>query len=130
MAEARHFDPEGMAPPGGRYSQVVKWDKLVFIAGQTAVDDNGNVVGKGSMEAQTRQVYANLTKAVVAAGGTPASIVKTTTYITDRENIPGYRAGRQEMWPKDPPTSTLLIISGLANPDYLIEVEAIAVVDG
>jgi enamine deaminase RidA (YjgF/YER057c/UK114 family) len=86
------------------------------------------VVGKGDIKAQTTQVFANLKAVLEAAGGSLDDLVMTTTYITDRANREGYNEVRREQYKKDPPTSTLVIISGLAHPDYLIEIAGIAVI--
>jgi len=100
---------------------------LLFIAGQTASDKDGNVVGKGDIEAQTRQVFKNLTAVLQEAGGTLDNIVMTTTYIVDRQYREGYNRVRKDQYKKDPPTSTLVIVKGLAHEDYLIEIAGIAV---
>jgi len=123
------IQPKGLNDPRPRYSQgiLAEGGKVLFIAGQTASDGNGNVVGKGDIKAQTRQVFENLKAVLEAAGGSLDNLVMTTTYITDRKNREGYNEVRQGIYKKDPPTSTLLIISGLAHPDYLIEISGIAV---
>jgi enamine deaminase RidA (YjgF/YER057c/UK114 family) len=115
--------------PRPRYSHGIVADggRLLFIAGQTAVDQTGNVVGKGDIEAQTRQVYENLTAVLEEAGGSLKNLVMTTTYIVDRKYREGYNKVRMQYYKETPPTSTLVIITGLANPDYLIEINAIAV---
>jgi enamine deaminase RidA (YjgF/YER057c/UK114 family) len=104
-----------------------QWGNLLFIAGQTASDKDGNVVGKGDIRAQTEQVYANLKAVLKAAGGTIDNLVMTTTYIVDREYREGYNEVRRRQYKKTPPTSTLVIVKGLASPDYLIEIAGIAV---
>ena len=114
-------------PPGGGYTHVVKAGNLVFLAGQTAVDKEGNVVGKSDIEAQSRQVFDNVRIAIESVGGSPSDIVRTRTYLTDPRSIPAYQAARNALFPKNPPGGTLLIVRGLASPDYLIEVEAEAV---
>jgi 2-iminobutanoate/2-iminopropanoate deaminase len=125
----RVIQPTGLADPRPRYSQgiLAEGGKVLFIAGQTASDASGNVVGKGDIKAQTRQVFENLKAVLEAAGGSLDNIVMTTTYITDRKNREGYNEVRRGMYKKDPPTSTLVIISGLAHEDYLIEINGIAV---
>jgi len=124
------IQPKTLDDPRPRYSQGIlnQGGKLLFIAGQTAADKEGNVVGKGDIRAQTEQVYANLKAVLKAAGGTLDDLVMTTTYITDRAYREGYNEVRSRQYKKNPPTSTLVIVSGLANPDYLIEIAAIAVV--
>jgi enamine deaminase RidA (YjgF/YER057c/UK114 family) len=126
------IQPKSLSDPRPRYSQGILADggKLLFIAGQTASDKDGNVVGKGNIEAQTEQVYKNIVAVLEGAGGTLDNLVMTTTYITDRKNREGYNKVRMGYYNKmkSAPTSTLVIITGLAHPDYLIEINAIAVV--
>ena len=125
----RVIQPKTLSDPRPRYSQGIATTsgKLLFIAGQTASDKDGNVVGKGDIRAQTEQVFANLKAVLKAAGGTLDNLVMTTTYITDREYRDGYNEVRRGQYKKNPPTSTLVIVKGLAHPDYLIEIAGIAV---
>lgn len=124
------IQPETLNDPRPRYSQGILNDggKLLFIAGQTASDKNSKVVGKDDIRAQTRQVFANLKAVLEAAGGTIDDVVMTTTYIVDRKYREGYNEVRQGLYKNDPATSTLVIVTGLADPDYLIEISAIAVI--
>ncbi|HEY6197694.1 MAG TPA: RidA family protein [Candidatus Binatia bacterium] len=124
------IQPKRLNDPRPRYSHGIVADggRLLFVAGQTAVDKDGNVVGKGDIEAQTRQVYENLTAVLEEAGGSLKNLVMTTTYIVDRKYREGYNKVRMQYYKETtPPTSTLVIITGLAHPDYLIEINAIAV---
>jgi 2-iminobutanoate/2-iminopropanoate deaminase len=123
------IQPKSLNDPRPRYSQGILAEdgRVLFIAGQTASDANGNVVGKGDIKAQTRQVFANIKAVLEAAGGSFDNMVMTTTYITDRKYREGYNEVRRDIYKKDPPTSTLVIVSGLANEDYLIEIAGIAV---
>ena len=123
------IQPKSLNDPRPRYSQGIlnSGGKLLFVAGQTASDKDGNVVGKGDIRAQTEQVFANLKAVLKAAGGTLDNLVMTTTYITDREYREGYNEVRRGQYKKNPPTSTLVIVKGLAHPDYLIEINGIAV---
>jgi len=124
------IQPKTLNDPRPRYSQGILADggKLLFVAGQTASDKDGNVVGKGDIKAQTRQVFANLKAVLEEAGGSLDNLVMTTTYIVDRKYREGYNEVRQGIYKGDPPTSTLVIVSGLAHPDYLIEIAGIAVI--
>lgn len=123
-----HINPSSSAPPRG-YSHVVKDGHTVYIAGQVARDSNGNTVGVGDAKAQAEQVFKNLEAALAAAGGNLSHIVKTNVFMTHREDIPAYRETRVKYLPKDnPPVSTLVLCSGLADPDFRIEIEAIAIV--
>jgi enamine deaminase RidA (YjgF/YER057c/UK114 family) len=128
MAQIEHLQPEGMPDNGNRYSHIVRVGPWITIAGQVAADAAGNVVGKGDPAAQVDQVYANLTRAMEAVGGTLADIVKTTVYVAGAEHLDAIRAARAGRFGPTPPTSTLLVVSRLANPDYLLEIEAVAYV--
>ena len=124
------IQPTTLSDPRPRYSQgiLAEGGKLLFVAGQTASDKDGNVVGNGDIEAQTAQVFKNLSAVLAEAGGSLDNLVMTTTYITDRKYREGYNRVRQQQYKKNSPTSTLVIITGLAHPDYLIEINGIAVV--
>ena len=124
------IQPKTLNDPRPRYSQGIATNggKLVFVAGQTASDKDGKVVGKGNIKAQTEQVFTNLRAVLKAAGGTLDNLVMTTTYIVDRRYREGYNEVRRGQYKKDPATSTLVIVKGLAHPDYLIEISGIAVI--
>jgi enamine deaminase RidA (YjgF/YER057c/UK114 family) len=130
----QYLKPEGLSQPAA-YTQVitVTGGRLVFIAGQTPVDADGNIVGIGDFEAQTRQVFENLKRAVEAAGGTWANIIKVVQYIPNwdpEKHRPALTAARAAyMVPDSLPVSTLLGIQSLARPEYLIEIDAIAAID-
>jgi 2-iminobutanoate/2-iminopropanoate deaminase len=111
------------------YSHVAKVGKTLYIAGQVARDVQGKLVGKGDFEAQARQVYTNLRNILEEAGGGLRNIVKTTTILTHYGNVESYRKIRNEFFGDMMPPNTLLIIESLASPDFMIEVEAIAVLD-
>ena len=111
------------------YSHVAKVGKTLYIAGQVARDVRGNLVGKGEFEAQARQVYANLENILHEAGGGLKNIVKMTTILTHYSHMENYRKIRGEILGDLMPPNTLLIIESLASPDFMIEIEAIAVLD-
>ena len=115
--------------PTKGYSHAAKAGNTLYIAGQVAQDVNGNTVGKGDFETQVRQVYENLKSIVEEAGGTLQNIVKKTTYLTHYSYIDTYRSVRNEYFPEPCPPNTLLIIDSLALPEYMIEIEAVAVLD-
>ncbi len=123
------IQPKTLHDPRPRYTQALltKPGRILFIAGQTATDKTGNVVGKGDIEAQAKQVFENLKAVLKEAGGSFDNLVKTTTYITDRKHREGYNRVRLNYYKKNSPTSTLVVVKGLAHKDYMIEVEAIAV---
>ena len=128
MPSAEHIQPSSLSNPGTRYTHVVKVGDWVFIAGQTSTAENGEIVGVGDPAAQVEQVYNNLGKAMESVGGKLTDIVKTTVYVVGREHLDAIRAAREGRFGGKPPTSTLLVISGLARPEFLIEVEAVAYV--
>ena len=122
------IQPDGLSRPTA-YTHVVRAGNTVYIAGQTASDASGKVVGVGDMEAQAAQVFENIGKALASVGGTFANLVKITTYLTRGADIEAYRRTRSRYLATDLPASTLLVIDRLANPDFLVEVEAVAVLD-
>lgn len=129
MSEIEYLQPEGLSPNGNRYTHVVKIGPWVFIAGQTASDAEGNVVGVNDPRAQVGQVMKNLTTAVESVGGSFGDIVKTTVYVVGEQNLGSIREERAKYRAANPPTSTLLVISGLARPEFLLEIEAVAYVE-
>jgi enamine deaminase RidA (YjgF/YER057c/UK114 family) len=128
------FSPATLPPPTG-YSHVAKVNKgtLVYIAGQVSSDASGKLVGEGNFEAQVEQVLKNVKLALEAAGATMADIVKLNTYLVaevSQDDLPKMRAVRDRYLNKDkPPASTLVVVSRLARPGWLIEVEAVAAID-
>jgi enamine deaminase RidA (YjgF/YER057c/UK114 family) len=133
MANGIHFEligPDTM-PRSAGYSQIalVTEGCLVFVAGQVALDTSGNLVGKNDFRAQVRQVFENLKAAVEAAGGTMNDLIKLNTYMLDLSHLSAFRESRdQYVNLKAPPASTLVQVTGLFRPEFLVEVEAVAVV--
>jgi len=130
MTRIEKFTAPGVYDPPG-YSQAVKVSgaqTVVFLAGQVAYDKDGSVAHRGDFKGQARQVFASLKALVEAGGGTLQSIVKINTYVTDVRYRQDFRAIREEFFGPKGPASTMIEVSSLAHPDYLIEVEAIAVV--
>src|ERR1700732_4196748 len=124
--------PELGTPPG--YSQIVevKAGRIIFISGQTALDSDGNVVGKNGFDVQASQVFRNLGLALQASGCTPTSLVKLTVFLTDMDNLAAYREARNRFFasvtPSAAPAVTLIEVSKLYGADFMIEIEAIAAV--
>ena len=104
--------------------------KMIFVAGQLARDANGNLVGKGDMRAQIQQVGENIKTGLEAAGATLADIVKTNTFVTNYEEYAKHGDMRARYFGPATPTSTTVQISRLADPEAMVEIEAIAVIDG
>ncbi|HLT77421.1 MAG TPA: RidA family protein [Ferrovibrio sp.] len=127
------MNPEGLSKPTG-YSHVavVSAGRQVHISGQVAFDASGAVVGKGDIGAQAEQVYANLAKALAAAGADFSKVFKMNTYVVGLkpEMLPPIRAARAKHFGDGPyPASTLVGVTALVHPDLLIEVEVSALLD-
>ncbi len=129
------LNPKALMPPVG-YSHVAKVNSgtIVYVAGQVSSDASGKLVGEGDFEAQAEQVFRNLKAAVEAAGGTMADIVKLNVYLVaevDQADVPKMRAIRDRyVNAEKPPASTLVVVSRLARPGWLIEIEAVAAIGG
>ncbi len=125
----KELQPQTIPDPRPRYSQgiLAEGKRLLFIAGQTAVDAGGNIVGKGDAKVQAEQVLKNMKAVLDEAGAEFADIVKITTYITDPRCRDDLSPARLKYFSTDPPASTLVVVSGLARPEFLVEIEAIAV---
>lgn len=128
-AVIERMNPPGLSTPTG-YSHVVsvRGGRTIYIAGQVAFDAQGQLVGKGDLAAQTRQVFANLETALKAAGATFANVVKTNYYMRDASQVAVVREIRGKYFSSELPVSTLVEIPRLAQPDFLIEIEVVAVV--
>ncbi|MFZ0603735.1 MAG: RidA family protein [Roseiarcus sp.] len=130
-APIRRFNPTGLGTPPG-YSQVVevRAGRIVFIAGQTALDESGALVGKNDFAAQAEQVFRNLAIALEAVACTAANLVKLTVFLRDMNNLGVYRDARNRFFasvnPPAAPAVTLVEVSKLYGPEFLIEIEAIA----
>jgi enamine deaminase RidA (YjgF/YER057c/UK114 family) len=126
------INPDDLSTPSS-YSQVAvaSGSQLVFIAGQTADDVNGLLVGPGDLAVQAGQAFANVGRALAAAGATPDQVAKITIYVVDHrpEYLPLISEARTAVFGDHKPPDTLLGVAALAEPGYLIEVDAIAIVD-
>jgi enamine deaminase RidA (YjgF/YER057c/UK114 family) len=124
--------PELGTPPG--YSQIVEVQvsRMIFIAGQTALDRNGELVGRNDFAAQADQVFRNLSTALQAVGCTASDLVKLTVFLRDMTDLTTYREARNRFFttvtPPAAPAVTLVEVSKLYGPDFLIEIEAMAAV--
>lgn len=125
----QRMNPAGLSTPTG-YSHVVsaRGTRTIYVAGQVAFDARGQIVGRGDLAAQTRQVFANLDIALKAAGATFDDVVKTNYYMLDATQVQVVRDIRAQYFTKGLPASTLVEVRRLANPDWLIEIEVVAVV--
>lgn len=131
------FNPGTLSPPGpARYSHAVKVNRgtIVYLSGQVPLDATGKLIGEGDYETQVDQVFRNLKHAVEAAGGAMADLVKLTFVIAaelDPADIPKMRPIRDRYINVDhPPASTLVVVARLSRPGWLIEIEAIAAIEG
>lgn len=124
----QRIQPDGLAAPP-TYSHVVKAGNTIYVAGQVAQDEQGRLVGAGDFVAQANQVFENLGRALAAAGAGFGDLVKTTVYVTDPRYREQLRDVRDTYLDRSAlPASTLVVVAGLALPEYLLEIEAVAVV--
>jgi 2-iminobutanoate/2-iminopropanoate deaminase len=113
---------------GVGYSHVARVGPMVFLAGQVALDKEGRLVGKGDIEAQCTQAYANIKSILEELGGGMNDMVKLTTYLVRRQDLQGFRNVRNRTLGPEFVPNTLVFIDGLASEDYLVEIEVIAVI--
>ena len=111
------------------YSHATKAGNTLYVSGQIAKDIEGRLVGNGDIETQVRQVHTNLKNILDEAGGSMQNIAKMTTLLTHYKYIETYRGVRDEFFQEPYPANTLLIVESLALPDFMVEIEAIAVLD-
>src|SRR5881227_343475 len=119
--------------PSGHFSHATMVEargRIVFISGMTSRRADGTIAGIGDIEAQTRQVCENLKSAVEAAGGTMDDICRVDVYVRNMEHFESIHKVRREYFKSAPPASTMVEVSKFTSPDYLIEINAIALVPG
>lgn len=133
MTKVWYENPPGAGPAQGLYSHVGRSEAggLAFVAGQVAVRSDGSIAGTGDFAVQFRQVFQNLGDILKGMGGGYASVVKFTTFLVRREDIPVFVRERNLLFPTlfagaSYPPNTLLIVNGLVKEELLLEVEAIA----
>lgn len=124
-------------PPGMKnvratvYNHYVRVDQpksLIFVSGQVARDDEGNVVGGGSMLEQTRQCIRNIEKSLEAAGASLSDVVWTTVYTTDMREFKEILSAREEFFKTNLPTSTMVEVNHFTQPELKVEIQAIAAI--
>jgi enamine deaminase RidA (YjgF/YER057c/UK114 family) len=123
----------GTMPRSVGYSQVatVSSGRIIFIAGQVALDVNGEVVGQGDIQVQARQVFENLRAALHYVGGSFRDVIKLNSYFIDISALGSFRAVRDDYVNlANPPVSTAVEVARLFRPEFLLEVEAVAVIKG
>jgi len=126
------INPDGLAePPSYSHLAIARGSRLVFLAGQVAYDPQRNLVGEGDVVAQAEQAYRNLATALDGAGATVRDVAKLTTFVVGHrpELIDPIMAARAAVFGDHKPASTFLGVEALARPEFLIEVEAVAVLD-
>jgi enamine deaminase RidA (YjgF/YER057c/UK114 family) len=127
------INPDDLPTPVA-YTHVVvaTGTRLVFVAGQEPEDQRGNLVGAADLAAQAHQVFANLGRALAAAGARPEQVTKITIFVVDysRAQLPVIDEARAALFGDHKPADTLVGVEALSRPEFLIEVEAVAVVDG
>ncbi len=131
--EVNFANPSSVHKPTG-YTHVVSIrgpGKLLYISGQVAKNREGNLVGMGDLEAQTRQAYENISSILKSMGATMSDVVKMNIYTTRLDQIASIRKIRDQYFSPDRlPASTLVGVTGLADKDFLIEIEVVAVLPG
>jgi len=127
------FDnPKGVPAPVGTYSHVARVEVgdavFLYLSGQVAQDNEGNVVGVGDMVAQATVVYENIKAILEAHGASTANVIKMTSFVTDMSQLASIRSLRTTYFSAPYPASTLVAVSQLAHPDWLLEIEVVAVI--
>jgi len=123
------IQPVDMADPRPRYTHGWRVGNTVYVAGQLALDKDGNLVGPNDIGAQTRRVLENMRRVLENGGASLRDVVKVTVFVTDIRYRDGYGEVRKEFFSANPPASTLVQVACLAIPGALIEIEAVAVID-
>ena len=120
--------PSNVVPARG-FSHAIKTGKTIYVAGQTATDEKGKIIGKGDMIAQTDRAYENIKRVLEAAGAGITDIVKLNIFCTDMAAFAETREPRRKHFGKHFPAATAVEVNCLLDPDAMVEVEAIAVLD-
>ena len=124
--ERTAVETTGVADPAGHYSHgIIAAGRMLFVAGQVAFDEDGRLVGSGDAAAQARRVLTNLKRVIESAGGSMAGVARTTVYLTSLDDRAAVNTVRAEFFPSPPPANTLLVVASLAQPEFLVEIDAI-----
>ena len=130
LAQVKRVNPPALSAPTG-YTHIVEVtgpNRTIYISGQIAFDQDGQVVGAGDMKAQAEQVFKNLQIALTAAGAKFSDVVKMNSYITDMSKVQAVRDVRARYFGDTLPASTFVEVKGLVRPELLLEIEVVAVV--
>ncbi|MGM0494742.1 MAG: RidA family protein [Armatimonadota bacterium] len=127
----REIQPVSVPRPVAEYAHGVEvvGGRALYVAGQIALDADGNLVGKGDFGAQVRQVFKNIEAIIAEAGGEISDIVKMTTFLTDMSNYAAFCEVRGEFLRPPFPAATLVEVTALVRPEWMVEVEAVAVIE-
>jgi enamine deaminase RidA (YjgF/YER057c/UK114 family) len=125
MARETHFPNPQNKPQG--YSPATKLGNIVFVSGQVSIDGDGNLVGEGDCGAQSEQCFKNVGAGLAAAGATWEDVTKITAFLVNVDEYPAYAAARLRRFPENGPASSSVIVKALVSPSFLVEIEAIAV---
>lgn len=125
----REIQPASVPRPVAEYAQgvEVQGGRTLYISGQVPTDAEGNLVGSDIRE-QARQVFRNIRAIIEEAGGEMSDLVKLTTFLTDMADYRGFVEVRSEFIAPPYPAATLVAVSALVRPEWLLEVEAVAVI--
>ena len=133
MPNRRYINPESIVAPPGNFSWVVQSENTLYLAGQVGIDKDGKTVDPKDAGAQVKQALYNIDATLRELGGTLDNIVRTTTFVVGKENLNSARAGRKAIMDEglmtNKPANTLVVVAGLADDDWLIEIETTAVLD-
>ena len=133
MPNRRYINPESIVAPPGNFSWVVQSENTLYLAGQVGIDKNGKTVDPKDAGAQVKQALYNIDATLRELGGTLDNIVRTTTFVVGKENLDSARAGRKAIVDEglmtEKPANTLVVVAGLADDDWLVEIETTAVLD-
>ncbi|MCY1140695.1 RidA family protein [Actinoplanes sp. Pm04-4] len=123
-----HIRPAGTPPTNGYSHAVAYTGSTIVVSGQVPLDAEGRLIGEDDALEQTRQVFRNITAVLAAAGAEMSDVVKLTIFLTNLADLADFRTARNEFIDQSrPPASSLVQVAGLVNPDFRVEVEAIAV---
>jgi enamine deaminase RidA (YjgF/YER057c/UK114 family) len=114
--------------PDAVFSQAVRVGNTIHVSGQVAVNDSREVVGVGDSEAQARQCFANLARVLAEAGSGLKDVVKLTVFLVGAEHYGGYAVAKRESVAEVLPAGTAVVVAGLMDPRFLMELEAVAIV--